>query len=621
MANKRISTTDLDFNQIKNNLKSFLQGQTEFQDYNFEGSSMSVLLDILAYNTHYNALYKNLAVNEMFLDSASKRSSVVSRAKEIGYIPSSATSSAAKLKLVFTPGTGITKPDILVLPANTSFTSSLNGTTYTFYTLQDYVTTIDVTRTFYEFNDVVIKEGIPLQYKYTVTTGQRFIIPNADADLSTLTVRVQENSTSGTFTSFINNENMLTVSGTDPVYFIKEIDGQLYELEFGNDVIGKAVNPGNVVTINYMVTNKSEPNGCRTFIYQGASLLGANPIITTLETSSGGEDIEDIESIRFNAPRAYATQNRAVTVEDYKTMITNFFPEAGSVAVWGGEDNQPPVYGKVYICVKPKTTNILSEGQKQTIIRDILKNKNVVTITPEIVDPSYIKLELETNVYFNSRATALSSSQIEILVRQTINEYNATYLNRFDGIFRQSKLSSLIDSTEESVVSNVTTIKLRRSVDVKYNLPSKYEIVLGNPIYNTKVGSQSILSTGFYIDGGSTVYYIEDVPEINSLNEEPTGAGKFKMFYKVEDKPVFYKNLGVIDYRNGTFSLESLNISDIEGPEFEFIIKSQSNDVASVRNQLVSIDPNLITVTVIDDKVSTGNAAGNTNYVFSSSRN
>lgn len=621
MANKRIPTADLDFDQIKTNLKTFLQGQSEFQDYNFDGSAMSVLLDVLAYNTHYNSLYKNLAVNEMFLDSASKRSSVVSRAKEIGYIPSSAKSAVALISLTLTPASGVIKPKTLILPAYTSFSSTVNGVSYTFYTLEDNVASIDASGEFYTFTEINIREGTPLQYKYTVVDGQRYIIPNADADLSTLTVRVQENSTSGTYTTFNNNEDLLNATSNDAVFFVKEIDGQLYELEFGNGIIGKALSNGNVVTINYVVSNKTAPNGCKTFIYQGPSLLGANPVITTLLAAYGGSDIEDIESIRFNAPRAYATQNRAVTVEDYKTLIVNNFSEADSVSVWGGEDNLPPVYGKVFICVKPKTTLVLTDNQKQFIKRDVLKNKNVVSITPELVDATYIDIELSTNVYFNPRATGLVAEQIQSLVYQTIIDYNNNYLNRFDGIFRYSKLSSLIDKTEDSIVSNITTIKLHRAVEVKYNAAATYTVNLANPIYDSGAAEQSILSSGFYISGNSNLMYVEDLPSINPLNGLPDGTGTFKMFYLVDAKKIYYKTLGSINYNTGIFSINDVNIVGIDGAEFKFIIKTQSNDVASIRNQLISIPTEMITVNIIADKVASGDSSGNTNYIFSSSRN
>lgn len=398
MANKKISTAELDFDQIKTNLKAFMQGQTEFQDYDFEGSAMSVLLDVLAYNTHYNALYTNLAVNESFLDSATKRNSVVSRAKEIGYVPGSAKCSYATVNITVSATTST--PVALTLPAYSPFTSTIDDVQYTFYTLED--TTAVLSGNTYTFTGVTIKEGVPLSYKYVVTENQKYVLPNKDVDLSTVTVRVQENQTSSSFETFINNEDIVTLTSTDPAFFVKEIENEYYELEFGNGVIGKALSTGNVVNINYFVSNKGAANGARSFVYQGSTLLGGIvSVITTME-ATGGVDKEGIDTIRYNAPRAYSAQNRAVTVNDYRSTILSKYDEADSVNVWGGEDNVPPVYGKVFISIKPKSTETLSAGQKDFILNNIIKPRNVVTITPEFVDPEYIYLAVSTTAYYLS---------------------------------------------------------------------------------------------------------------------------------------------------------------------------------------------------------------------------
>lgn len=614
MANKRITTTELDFDAIKTNLKSFMQGQSEFADYDFDGSAMSTLLDVLAYNTHYNALYKNLAVNESFIDSASKRSSVVSRAKEIGYIPYSSKCSEARVDIVVSNTT--TLPSSLILPAFSSFTTYVDGQTYNFYTLDDNIATITSSNT-YVFSNVSIKEGTPFQYKYTVANGQRYIIPNDNIDLSTLKVRVQENSTSGNFETFVNNESIVNLKSTDAVYFVKEIDGQLYELEFGNDVVGKAVNAGNIVSINYMVCNKSLPNGANTFSYQGSTLIGGTVTVTTIISASGGSDVESIESIRYNAPRAYTTQNRAVTEDDYKTIIYKNFSNAQSVSVWGGESNDPPVYGKVFISVKPYNATILTNAEKQMLTGEVLKSKNVVSITPVIVDANYIQIELEISVYYNPRLTTRSDIELKSLVYQTVQDYNDVNLNKFDGIFRFSKLSTLVDSTEESFVSNIMTVKLHREVDVKYGSSANYYINLTNPIYNSTVPEQSILSTGFYIPGNSNIMYFEDLPVDETY-------GTLRMFYYTDSIKTYVKNMGTINYTLGTIDIQGLTIEGIDtshSSRFEFIIKPQSNDVVSVRNQLVTIPADQVIVNMILDKTVSGDAAGNTNYIFTSSRN
>jgi hypothetical protein len=613
-ANKNITTAELDFDAIKTNLKTFLQGQDTFKDYDFEGAGLSILLDLLAYNTHYNALYTNLAVNESFLDSASKRSSVVSRAKEIGYIPHTASCATATVNIVVSSTT--TSPALLTLPALSQFTTTIDGSQYIFYNLQAIETQLVNSK--YTFNNVQIKQGVPLTFKYTVADGVVYTIPNADADLSTLKVRIQDNASSSVFNTFINQEEILNLDGTSQVYFVKEIEGQLYELEFGNGVIGKALSNGNIINLSYLVTNKADANGARVFNYSGASLLGGVVSVTTLTPAVGGSDIETIESIRYNAPRAYSAQNRAVTIEDYKALIYRLYPEAETVNAWGGEDNVPPVYGKVYLSIKPVTTALLTDNQKSFIINQILKQKNVVSIQPVIVNPEYINIEITTTAYYNPRLTSKTETELKALVTQTIQNYNDVNLNSFSGVFRHSNLSSQIDGTEDSIVSNITTIKLHREIEVRYNTNENYKIYLGNPIYYSGVPEHSLTSTGFYIQGEpDKLMFLEDLPVSD-------GMGVIRMYYYNIDNKIYYKTFGSIDYAAGTVMLTELEITGVDqtnGGIFELIIKPQSNDVVSVRNQLVTIPDENINVSMVLDKLTVGDPAGGANYQFTSSRN
>ena len=613
MQNKKINTAALDFDDIKSNLKAFLQNQSEFQDYDFDGSALSVLLDVLAYNTHYNALYTNLAVNESFLDSASKRSSVVSRAKEIGYVPGSARCATARVNITVTQTA--TTPNSLILPKYSLFTSTIDGQTYKFYTLEDNFAVLSNNQ--YVFSNIEIKEGTPFSYSYTAAAGTRYIIPNMDVDLTTISVRVQDNASSSLFTTYVNNEEILNLTGSDPVYFIKEIEDELYELEFGNGVIGKAVDDGNIINIEYFVTSKSAANGSKTFIYNGASLLGGIVSVVTLSQATGGVDKEGIDTIRYNAPRAYSTQNRGVTTNDYKNIILSKYDEAESVNVWGGEDNIPPVYGKVFIAIKPKTTDVLTPTQKEYVINNIIKSRNVVSITPEIVDPQYIEIAVNTTIYYNPKITAKSAAQLETLVRQAIQDYNSQYLDSYDGIFRFSNFSSTIDKVDPALISNITTITLHRLVEPKYNTVAKYTIYLGNPIYNSGVPEQSIISNGIYVSSYAQVMYLEDLPVLGQ------NIGSIRMFYydAFGTKTYIPNPVGSVNYSEGTIILDSLNITGIEESVFELRIKPQSNDVVSVRNQLVRIPDATTTVTAVIDKVATGDAGGNSNYIFTSSRN
>lgn len=612
-ANKIINTTELDFDTIKSNLKTFLQGQAAFADYDFEGAGLSVLIDLLAYNTHYNALYTNLAINESFLDSASKRSSVVSRAKEIGYVPYSSSAATAVVNIVVSATTST--PATLTLPAYSSFSTSIDGEQYTFYTTESIVSTL--VGSTYTFTNVNIKEGTPLTFKYTVADGTQYIIPNQNVDMSTLSVRIQDNAASSNFTTFVNQELIINLDSESKVYFVKEIEGQFNQLEFGNGVIGKALANGNLVNLTYLVTNQDAGNGARVFAYTGSTLLGGSVAITTVTPAVGGAVAETIDSIRYNAPRAYSAQNRAVTVEDYRTMIFRLYPEAQTINVWGGEDNDPPIYGKVFLSIKPTTTDVLTQNQKDYIKDSILKEKNVVSITPEIVDPEFINIKIESSVYYNPRLTAKSENTLKSLVVQTIKDYNTNNLNSFTGVFRHSNLSALIDGTEDSIVSNITTLKLHREVDVQYNTNANYTINLGNPIYGSGAAAQSILSTGFYIAGNDNIVYIEDLP-----TDELTG--QLRLWYYTSDIKTYLRTFGSVDYANGIIRLTELEIVGIDltdSPVLELMIKPQSNDVVSIRNQLVTIPDNNITVNVVLDKVSVGDPGGGTNYIFTSSRN
>ena len=608
---KRIQVSELDFDQIKANLKTYLQGQPEFTDYNFEGSGLSVLLDVLAYNTHYNALYQNFTINEMFLDSAGKRNSVVSRAKELGYTPYSATCSEAIIDLIIANPTSF--PASLTLPKNASFTTVVNNTTYTFYTADAITIPYNVG---YRFNNVTIKEGTPATFKYIVADGARYMVPNSNADMKTLVVRVQESSQSSIFNTFTRADSILNVTGSDRVYFVKEIEDQLYELKFGDGLLGKELSNGNIVHMEYFVTNAAVTNGSKQFTYTGPTLAGGTATIVLKSAAQKGADIESIASIKFNAPKAYTAQNRAVTADDYQSLIYNNFTAAQSVSVWGGEDNVPPVYGKTFICVKPKDADVLSPVQKTEIIDDILGSRNVVSITPVIVDPEYINIALTTTVYYNDRETIRSPSEISSLVSSTILNYNENDLQKFDGVFRFSKLSRLIDNTEPAIVNNISTILLHVTISPKFNTSAEYIINIINPIYTENVPEDSVSSHGFYIPGSTEVHYLED-----------DGLGNIRLFTKLRSEGnsvvthiVVNPNIGKVNYSTGYIKIQNLNITALEKSTFELIIKPQSNDVVSAFHQIARIAPERMKITAIVDATSNGNLRAGQNYVFTSSR-
>ena len=610
---KRIQVSELDFDQIKGNLKNFLKGQNQFSDYDFEGSGLSVLLDVLAYNTHYNALYTNLAVNEMFLDSASKRASVVSIAKTLGYTPSSVRSARAIINMAVTNPNQ--SPSTLTLPKYSPFSTIISGSNYTFYTLSEY-TIVPVSGN-YTFTNVELIEGRPLSFRYTVDTGQQYIIPNQYADISTLNVRVQESSISDTFTTFTAATSVVQLASDSNVYFIKEIDGGLYEIIFGDSIISSGLTNGNIVHLDYFVSGGIVGNGARQFSYNGISLIGGSPLITTLDIGAGGVDIETIDSIKYNAPRLYAAQNRAVTPDDYKALIYAAYNYIQSVSVWGGEDNTPPVYGKTYICAKPYNANKLTQQQKTDILTTLLSSRSVVSITPEIVDPDFLNIALDVTVYFNDRKTIRTASEIASIVTTTILNYDDSKLQRFDGVFRFSELSRLIDTAEPAIVSNITTVLMRRKVAPRYNVSAEYTLNMINPVYSAGVPEEAVSSTGFYIYGSEEIHYLED-----------DGLGNIRLYYNVASNSatgstrfIVNPSIGTIDYANGLLNIKNLNITGLADVDWEITFKPQSNDIVSAYTQIAEIARDHLTVVAIADKTANGDLRGGKNYTFTSSRN
>jgi len=607
-SNKKINVTTLDFDDIKKNLKTFLSGQSEFQDYDFEGSAMSVLLDVLAYNTHYNALYNNLAINEMFLDSARKRNSVVSLSKMLGYSPRSATCAKATITLtVSAPSSGATT---LTLPAYTPFTTTIDGASYTFYTTGSVVATSSTG--VFTFSNLVITEGTPLTFNITVGTNTRYIIPNSAIDLNTLTVRVQDSASSSVYTTFTKAETLIGVDSTTKCFWVKEIDEGLYELTFGDGNLGMQLDTGNIVHLNYFVSSLDAPNKARQFTYGGGTLIsGASISITTTGIAANGAPAEDIDSIRFNAPRMYASQNRAVTPDDYKAIVYSQFSDAASVTCWGGEDNNPPVYGKVYICIKPKDADKLTTTQKAALIATILDQRNVVSVQPIIVDPEYINIALHVTVYYNEQATSKTASEIAAGVTNTINAYNANDLSRFDGVFRYSKLSKLIDNSDPSISNNITTVLLRRELNVRYNTSAQYILNMINPIWSSGQPEESFRSTGFYIAGSDELHYLDD-DGVAHVRLYRYGANGIKI--------IVNPTIGNIDYANGVIDIKNLHITALADIDLEISIRPSSNDVVSALTQIAQIAKDHLTVTALPDPTASGDLRGGYNYTFTPSR-
>ena len=608
LTSNRINVAELDFDNIKENLKNFLRGQDQFKDYDFDGAGLNILLDVLAYNTHYNNLYTNLAVNEMFLDSAAKRSSVVSLAKMLGYVPRSAICSRATVDLrIINPSSS---PTVTTLPGYQPFTTSVEGKTYTFYNLGDYTTANGPNG--YVFSGVTLIEGTPLSYSYTVTDGARYIIPNSNVDLTTVRVTVQDSASVGNFTTYTYANNILSaLDSASKVFFVKEIEGNLFEIYFGDGTLGTQLINGNVVNIEYFVSSLDAPNGARLFNYSGISLLGGSTNISTKTIATGGGAPEDVESIRYNAPRSYAAQNRAVTPDDYKALILQGFAEARSVSVWGGEVNYPAVYGKVYICVLPTDADKLTNLQKTYILNQILAKRNMVSVTPEILDPEYINIALNVTAYYNPVLTKKTTNQLQQIVTDTIVNYNNSDLRRFDGVFRHSKLSRLIDTSDSSIVNNTMTVLLRRKLIVKYNTSAQYILNIINPLYASGQADGSIYSTGFFIKGSTDVHYVDD-----------DGLGSIRLYTLDNNfqKIIVDPAIGFVNYDAGYIQISNLYITALADVDFEISMKPRSNDVVSALHQVAEFGLDHLTVNMIADQSASGDLSAGFNYTFTDLR-
>jgi hypothetical protein len=414
------------------------------------------------------------------------------------------------------------------------------------------------------------------------------------------------------FETFTRAEDLTAVTDVTKVYFLKEIDDGLYEITFGDGVLGVAVETGNVVTINYFVSSLDAPNSANIFTYNGASILGSNLSVVTTSAASNGAASEDISSIKFNAPRLFAAQNRAVTPDDYKALIYSKFPAAQTVSVWGGEDNNPPVYGKTYICVKPKDANKLTNQQKELISSEILNPRSVVSITPEIVDPEYFNIKVTTFVHYNPKETSKTASQIETIVKNAILAYDVNELQKFDGVLRYTKLTGIIDQSDPSIINNITRLMVRHPHLPQYGVNAQYVLNLINPI-SQDGGKQGevFASTGFYIPGSTKVHYLDD-----------DAVGNIRLYYLNSnlDKVVVSGTQGTIDYANGLVKVNGLNIESLDGAFFEWQVKPESYDIVSALNQIVQIDPTLLSVTAIADNTANGDLGAGYNYQFNSIR-
>ncbi len=617
MATK-LEISQLDFDGIKDNLKTFLSQQDEFTDYDFEGSGMNVLLDVLAYNTHYIGYNANMLANEMYLDSADQRASVVSLAKQVGYTPRSAVASQATIDVLVNNATGAS----ITMSRGTKFTTTVDSTNYSFVNNADV--SITPSDGVYKFSNLVVYEGTYLNYKYTANTSdtdQRFIIPNDNVDTTTLTVKVQESSSDSTTNTYTLATGITGIESTSKVYFLQEVENGRFEVYFGDGVLGQAIADGNIVILDYIVCNLDEPNGATTFTLSGTVGGFSNVTITTINNANGGDDPETIKSIKYNAPRDYTSQDRAVTADDYKVLVKSLYANAQSVQVYGGEDAATPDYGKVYVSIKAKSGSNLTEVTKNSIVAS-LKSYAVASVTPVIIDPETTYITLIVTFKYDSSLTTKDVSTLQTNVSDAITSYNTSTLEDFTGMFRYSAVTKTIDGADTSILSNITTIKLYKYITPTLNSALKYTLSFNNAFYNphsehNKTAGGIVSSTGFKIndDSSTNEHFLDD-----------DGDGNIRVYYLSGTTRIYTSSsYGTIDYTTGEIILTSAHltsISNVDGAastRVRIFVKPDSNDIVPVRNQVLSIDTTNSTVTGSVDEIESGSSQAGTTYTTTSS--
>jgi hypothetical protein len=609
---KRLNVTEFDFDDVKDNLKVFLKGQTEFKDYDFEGSGMNILLDTLAYNTHYLGFNANMLANEMFLDSASLRSSVASHAKTLGYEISSARAPSATINVALT-----TSSSTKTMPAGTAFTSTIDDVSYQFVTVADVTSTNSGGQIF--FDSTKIYEGTYVTNKFIVDTSdveQRFILGDNRADTSTLTVKIQTSASDNTTSTYTKATDISQLSATSTVYYLQEVERGRFEVYFGDGVVSKALSDGNVVILQYVVTNKTAGNGASSFSAP-SSIDGVSTItLTTVANASGGAEPESLESIKLQAPLDFASQGRAVTTDDFALYTKKLFANTQAVSVWGGEDgsydvstgvSDTPEYGKVFISIKSTTGLNLTDTQKSQLVSDFTKYK-VASVTPVIVDADITYIILGVTFYYDSTSTTKEKTELETLVNTTISNYNRDNLKDFNKPFRHSKVTGLVDGTDSSILNNITTVTLAKLVTPTTTSATDYTLNFNNAFYNPHSGHNAssggiVASTGFYISSGTTEYFFDD-----------DGEGNLRIYYVVAGVRTYYDSkAGTVDYANGLIKINSVSISsvaDVDGStstRFRLTVIPNSNDIIPVRNQLLEIDTtNTSVLGSVDATATTG---------------
>jgi hypothetical protein len=594
-----VNFTNLDFAQIKATLRDYLKSNSNFTDYDFEGSNLSTILDVLAYNTYITSYNANMVANEVFIDSATLRENVVSLARNIGYVPRSRKASRATVSFFVDTSNITPSPVSLTLKKGVVATTSgsFGNQSFIFSILEDI--TVPVFDNIATFNDIEIYEGVLLTNTFAYSArnlNQKFILPNSGIDTDLISVFVRPNEQSTINVKYNRQDSLFDINGESEVYFIQEIEDERYELIFGDGIFGKALEEGNFIEISYVTSNGDSGNGISQFSYSGRITYTRNSVeytvtsgislLTTGLISSGGENIESIDSIKKYAPQIYASQNRAVTANDYETLIpSRIYPETESISVFGGEDLVPPQYGKVFISIKPRSGDFLPNLIKQNI-KNKLKKYAVAGIVPEILDLKYLYIEVDSKIYYNTNLSPNAAFVSSIVQRNTNSYAESTELNRYGARFKYSKFLRLIDESHESITSNITRIQMRRDLRVSLNSAAEYSIGFGNEIHISNADGYNIKSTSFRVSDIPQDLYLGDIPDSN----EETGSLFFFTVPSVSSNAttIIKRNVGKINYKNGIITLNPVIITSaklINGQQMiEISAVPKSNDVVGLQD-------------------------------------
>ena len=636
--------TNLDFDQIKTSIKDYLRANSDFTDFDFEGSNFSVLIDTLAYNTYITAFNSNMVVNESFLDSATVRENVVSLARNIGYVPRS--KSAAKAVISFDINSNdTTEVSTVTLKAGLVCIGSSNDITYTFSVPDDITTTVTPqfdsggSRTGYtaSFNSIEVFQGTLIRKSFTVdgSLDQRFILDNPSIDTSTIIVYVKDDPNNipidprqrfgadrGTLFTLV--DNILKIDSNSATFLIQEVQDEKYELLFGDGIFGRKIENGKTINVTYLVTDGREGNGPAFFSYAGniendsgsSSTLTSTPTISVVSAASNGGDIESVDSIKYFAPRLYSSQYRAVTARDYEAIIQQIYPNTESVSVVGGEEIDPPQFGTVFITIKPKNGDFVSDFDKTQILSD-LKNYSLTGINQKIVDLKVLHIELESFIYYDS-SRVKSINELKTRVTNGLTTYSkSTDVNKFGGRFKYSKVLSVIDNIEDSITSNITRIRIRRNLNALINQFAQYEICFGNQ-FNVKSEGLNIKSTGFKISGVSETVFLTDTPNA----DKQTGIVSIVKRDIVDgQKIIIVENAGTVDYIKGEINLTTINITSTDKPNNIIEIQAfpESNDVIGLEDLYLKFNIESSSINMVKDTISSGDQISGVGYKVTSS--